>query len=173
MNITIKTPINPTTELTQEFCRIIEVTKDRGVEGIFSTKILVGLQHRNGAPTINIPTNSKYIREASIVLGVDFMLTKFMILKNRFGPNGGYYPNVYRAVTRVSNYIGEDFRLNSYEEHQLILMINRAISEITDMAIFFTRDGYFMSKREWYINGYQKLTPSRYLKKMNFSKIAY
>jgi hypothetical protein len=51
----------------------------------------------------------------------------------------------------VSNYIGEGFRLRNHEEHQLILMINRAISEITDMAIFFTRDGYFMSERDWYI----------------------
>ena len=172
MNITIETPLNPVTGRSQRSCRIIEVTKDRGAEGIFSIKILVGLQNRqvhvNGVPMINIQTASRYLHEASIVLGVDFMLTRFRILKNRFGRDG-YYNDVYRAVTRVSNYISEDFRLSNHEEHQLILMINRAISEITDMAIFFTRDGYFMSERDWYIKGYRALVPRRNLKKLNFS----
>ena len=172
MNITIETPLNPVTGLSQRSCRIIEVTKDRGAEGIFSVKILIGIQNRqvhvNGTPMINMSTHSRYVHEASIVLGVDFMLTKFRILKNRFGRDG-YYNDVYRAVTRVSNYIGEGFRLRNHEEHQLILMINRSISEITDMAIFFTRDGYFMSERDWYIKGYQTLVPRRNLKKLNFS----
>ena len=171
MNITIETPLNPVTGRSQTSCRIIEVTKDRGEEGIFSTKILIGrLIHQipNEIPTINIQTNTRYMYEASIVLGIDFLLTRFRILKNRFGRDG-YYNDVYRAVTRVSNYISEDFRLSNHEEHQLILMINRAISEITDMAIFFTRDGYFMSERDWYIKGYRALVPRRNLKKLNFS----
>ena len=172
MNITIETPLNQVTGRPQTSCRIIEVTKDRGAEGIFSTKILIGLQNRrvnvNEIPTINIQTDTRYLYEASIVLGIDFMLTRFFILKNRFGRDG-YYNDVYRVVTRVSNYIGEDFRLSNYEEHQLISMINRAISEITDMAIFFTRDGYFMSERDWYIKGYRALVPKRNLKKLNFS----
>lgn len=172
MNITIETPLNQVTGRPQTSCRIIEVTKDRGEEGIFSTKILIGLQNRrlnvNEIPTINIQTSNIYLYEASIVLGIDFILTRFIILKNRFGRDG-YYNDVYRAVTRVSNYISEDFRLSNHEEHQLILMINRAISEITDMAIFFTRDGYFMSERDWYIKGYRALVPRRNLKKLNFS----
>lgn len=161
MNITIETPPNPVTGLSQRNCRIIEVTKDRGAEGIFSIKILIGLQ--------NIQTASRYLHEASIILGIDFMLTRFTILKNRFGPDRRFHDNVYGSVVEVSRYIIGHLSLNTYEERQLILMINRAISEITDMAIFFTRDGYFMSERDWYIKGYQTLVPRRNLKKLNFS----
>ena len=98
---------------------------------------------------------------------MDLLLSRFRILKNRFG-HEGEYNNLYRAVTGVSGYVYESFRLNGHEQHQLILMINRAISEITDMAIFFTRDGYFMSERDWYIKGYQTLVPRRNLKKLDF-----
>lgn len=171
MNITIETPLNPATGLPQRGARIIEVTKDRGAQGIFSTKILIGVQNRqvhgDWRAMISIPTHSRYMYEASIILGVDLLLSRFRILKNRFGYDG-YYDNLYRTVTRVSGYIGESFRLSNYEEHQLILMINRVISEITDMAIFFTRDGYFMSERDWYIKGYQTLVPRRNLKKLDF-----
>ena len=173
MNITIETPLNPVTGRSQRSCRIIEVTKDRGAEGIFSVKILIGIQNRqvhvNGVPMINIQTSSRYLHEASIILGIDFMLTRFTILKNRFGPDRGFHDNVYGSVVEVSRYVIGHLSLNTYEEHQLILMINRAISEITDMAIFFTRDGYFMSERDWYIKGYQTLVPRRNLKKFNFS----